>query len=114
MIQPRDIQLDSDAVMAIGQIFGIMSDQIFSFERNSPWDIEHLFELDQRFAEHVEGVPIPLGIDDVALIIQGMAFTEVMSADLPWIEMVRWTSDFVTNELRQYWTEDEWRTFTAG
>jgi hypothetical protein len=38
----------------------------------------------------------------------------VMSADLPWIEMVRWTSDFVTSELRQYWTEDEWRTFTAG
>lgn len=114
MIQPRDIQLDSDAVMAIGQIFGIMSDQSLPFERNSPWDIEHLFELDQRFVEHVEGVPIPLGIDDVALIIQGMAFTEVMSADLPWIEMVRWTSDFVTSELRQYWTEDEWRTFTAG
>lgn len=114
MIQPRDILLDGEAVMAIGQIFGIMSDRIFSFERNAPWDIEHLFELDQRLTEHVEGVPIPLGIDDVALIIQGMAFTEVMSADLPWIEMVRWTSDFVTSELRQYWTEDEWRTFTAG
>ena len=114
MIQPREIQLDSGAVMALGQILGIMSDQMFSGEGRSPWDIEHLFELDERFAEHVEGTPITLGIDDVALVLQGMAFTEVMSADFPWVEMVRWTSDFVTGELRQYWTEDEWRTFTAG
>jgi hypothetical protein len=27
--------------------------------------------------------------------------------------MVRWTSDFVTEELRQHWTDDEWRSFTA-
>ena len=41
-----------------------------------------------------------LSMEDVALILQGMAFTEVMSADLPWIDMVRWTSDFVTTQLR--------------
>jgi hypothetical protein len=52
-----------------------------------------------------------LGIDDVALLLQGMAFTEVMSEDLPWIDTVRWVTDFVTAELRKYWTEDEWREF---
>ena len=36
---------------------------------------------------------------------------EVMSEDLPWIDTVRWVTDFVTAELRQYWTEDEWREF---
>jgi len=25
---------------------------------------------------------------------------------------VRWVADFVTQELRQYWTEDEWQRFT--
>jgi hypothetical protein len=40
-----------------------------------------------------------------------MAFTEVMSEDLPWINTVRWVTNFVTAELRKYWTEDEWREF---
>jgi hypothetical protein len=42
-----------------------------------------------------------------------MAFTEVASADLPWIEMVRWTSDFVTSELRSHWTQSEWLQLSA-
>jgi hypothetical protein len=42
------------------------------------------------------------------MLLQGMAFTEVMSQDLPWIESVRWVTDFITEELRQHWTEDEW------
>jgi hypothetical protein len=53
-----------------------------------------------------------MGIDDASLLLQGMAFTEVMSADLPWIDMVRWVTDFVTTELRQHWTEEEWQTFS--
>jgi hypothetical protein len=48
-----------------------------------------------------------------ALLLDGMAFTEIASADLPWIEMVRWTSDFVTSELRSHWTEAEWLTVAA-
>ena len=49
-----------------------------------------------------------LDIEDVALVLQGMAFTEVMSAELPWVDMVRWTSDFVTAQLRPHWTDEEW------
>jgi len=26
--------------------------------------------------------------------------------------MVRWVTDFVTTELRQHWTEEEWRNFS--
>ena len=37
---------------------------------------------------------------------------KVMSEHLPWIDSVRWVADFVTQELRQYWTEDEWQRFT--
>jgi hypothetical protein len=59
--------------------------------------------------EPAEGEGVLLGIDDAAMLLQGMAFTEVMSQDLPWIESVRWVTDFITEELRQHWTEDEWR-----
>jgi len=26
--------------------------------------------------------------------------------------MVRWVTDFVTTELRQHWTEEEWRSYS--
>jgi len=31
---------------------------------------------------------------------------------LPWIDSVRWVTDFITEELRQHWTEEEWRKLT--
>ena len=57
---------------------------------------------------------VTIGIDDAALLLDGMAFTEVASAELPWVEMVRWTSDFITAELRQHWTDDEWRALAGS
>lgn len=43
-----------------------------------------------------------------------MAYTEVMSEGLAWIDMVRWTANFITSELGGHWTDDEWREFTAA
>ena len=113
VIEPRTIDLEQGAAMALGQILGIMSDQMFSADGKSPWNSEHLIDLDARLAEHEDGQPFVMGIDDAALLLEGMAFTEIMSADFPWIDMVRWTTDFVTEELRQHWTDDEWRTYSA-
>lgn len=112
---PRTIELQPDARMALGQIIGIMSDHIMS-GASTQWDLERLLELEIRLGV-VHGVvddgPVTMGIDDAALLLDGMAFTEIASADLPWIEMVRWTSDFVTSELRGPWTADEWRELAA-
>ena len=111
MINPRNVVLEHDAVIALTQILGIMLDQMFDVESRAVWEVEDVIDLEARLSESEEGSPITLGIDDVALLLQGMAFTEVMSEDLPWINTVRWVTDFVTAELRQYWTEDEWREF---
>ena len=118
---PRTIDLEPDARMALAQILGIMSDQAMS-GGNSNWDVERLMAVETRLGvvagmggpdELAESEAITLGIDDVALLLDGMAFTEIASADLPWIEMVRWTSDFVTSELRSHWSEAEWFEFSA-
>jgi len=119
---PREIELEPDARMALGTILGIMSDQAMS-GATTRWDVERLLELEMRLgtapgfvaADQLdESAAVTLGIDDAALLLDGMAFTEVASADLPWIDMVRWTSDFVTAELRSHWTESEWLEMTAG
>lgn len=120
---PRSIELEPDARLALGQIIGIMADQAMS-GAVARWDVERLMELELRLGLLHGGTGIEdlgddgsdaviLGIDDAALLLDGMAFTEVASADLPWIEMVRWTSDFVTSELRSQWTQAEWLALTA-
>ncbi len=126
---PRSIELEPDARLALGQIIGIMSDQAMSGAVGR-WDVERLMELEARLGvvpggygiedvadtaagSATETLTVTLGIDDAALLLDGMAFTEVASADLPWIDMVRWTSDFVTSELRSHWTQAEWWSLTA-
>ncbi len=101
--------LEHDAVLALSQILGIMLDQFFDDGDANGWDSEKIVDLESRLMAPGEDEGVLLGIDDVALLLQGMAFTEVMSQDLPWIDSVRWVTDFVTEELRQHWTEDEWR-----
>ena len=109
--------------MALTTILGIMSDQAMSGDA-ARWDVGRLMEVEARlgatsgYGPSAGAAPgstrLTLGIDDVALLLDGMAYTEVASADLPWIEMVRWTSDFVSAELRQHWTDDEWLTVAGG
>jgi hypothetical protein len=122
MLLPKEIELEPDARLALGQILGIMSDQAMSGEPTR-WDIERLIEIEARLGV-VAGAfgiddlddtsTVTLGIDDAALLLDGMAFTEVASADLPWIDMVRWTADFVTGELRSHWSESEWMELSSG
>lgn len=122
MLLPKQIELEPDARMALGQILGIMSDQAMSGEPTR-WEIERLMEVEARLGvvpgafgiDHLDdSATVTLGIDDAALLLDGMAFTEVASADLPWIDMVRWTADFVTSELRSHWSESEWMELSSG
>jgi hypothetical protein len=114
VIEPREISLDKEAIAALSQIIGIMTDQVQLAERHTRWNVEHLVDLDERLFAHEDGQPITLGIEDAALLLEGMAFTEIMSVEFPWFEMVQWTTDFVTTELRKHWTQAQWENFAAS
>ena len=113
MLEPHEISLDKEAIASLRQIIGITTDQVQLAERHTRWNVEHLIDLDERLFAHEDGQPIVLGIDDVALLLEGMAFTEIMSVELPWFDMVQWTTDFVTTELRQHWTQEQWEHFAS-
>ena len=113
MIEPRTIVFEPDAVSALFEILGIMSDQLMEGNMLTRWDAEAVVGLQLRLSGLQEGEPVEIGIDDAALILDGMAFTEVMSVEFPFFDMVQWTSDFVTEQLRSHWTEDEWRSFAS-
>ena len=110
MKEPRLVLLEHDAVLALTQILGIMLDQLFEGEGSYGWSSEKILDLESRLMAPEEGEGVMLGIDDAALLLQGMAFTEVMSQDFPWIDTVRWVTDFVAEELRKHWSEEEWRS----
>ncbi len=112
MIEPRAVTLDREAILALAQILGIMLDRLFDGDDTNGWNSEHIIDLEARLTAPIEENGVLIGIDDAALLLHGMAYTEVMSEHLPWIDSVRWVADFVTQELRQYWTEDEWQRFT--
>ena len=108
MIEPRVIQLDDEAKLALSHILGIMLDQLFDRETLEGWNAEHIVDLNARLMYSLESESLELGIDDASLLLQGMAFTEMMSVELPWFETVQWVTDFVTLQLRQHWTDEEW------
>ena len=109
MKEPRLVPLEHDAVLALSQILGIMLDQLLDGEDARGWSSEKILDLEARLMAPGENEGVLLGIDDVALLLQGMAYTEVMSQEFPWIDTVRWVTDFVTEELRKHWSEEEWR-----
>jgi len=109
MKEPRLVPLEHDAVLALSQILGIMLDQLLDGEDARGWGSEKILDLEARLMAPGENEGVLLGIDDVALLLQGMAYTEVMSQEFPWIDTVRWVTDFVTEELRKHWSEEEWR-----
>jgi hypothetical protein len=80
---------------------------------HSRWDTEAVVGLQMRLSGAESGVPVEIGIDDAALLLDGMAFTETMSVDFPFFEMVQWTSDFVTSELRSHWSEELWMAYVG-
>jgi len=109
----RIVLLPPEAAMALNEIIGIMTDQLLEGNMGSRWDAEVLVELQMKLHDAQDGESIEMDISEAALLLDGMAFTEVMSVEFPFFEMVQWTSDFVTTELRAYWTEDDWRAFAA-
>ena len=113
MIEPRNIIFEPDAISALFEILGIMSDQLMEGNMLTRWDAEAVVGLQMRLSGLKDGEAVEFGIDDAALILDGMAFTEVMSIEFPFFEMVQWTSDFVTAELRAHWSEELWREYVA-
>lgn len=113
MIEPRAIAFEVDAVSALFEILGIMTDQLMEGNMHSRWDTEAVVGLQMRLSGAENGVPVEIGIDDAALLLDGMAFTETMSVDFPFFEMVQWTSDFVTSELRSHWSEELWMAYVG-
>ena len=108
----RIITLPIEAGAALRETLGILEDHRESEDpyRSASLNLKLLeaWEEDEWASMKADDRPIEFDIEDAALVLHGLAFTETMSAELPWFDMVQWTVDFIVGELRPQWTEDEW------
>lgn len=108
----RIITLPIEAGAALRETLGILEDHREAEDpyRSASLNLKLLeaWEEDEWASMKADDRPIEFDIEDAALVLHGLAFTETMSAELPWFDMVQWTVDFIVGELRPRWTEDEW------
>lgn len=135
MSHVRTMELDGAGAGALVTILGIVIDNIQEAQAEGyrpSWNVEHVIDLDARFHDSWpelaglwsgmatdtelagESRTIDLHIEDAELLLAGMAFTEMASTELPFFEMVQWTSEFIAAELRQLWPDDLWRERAGG
>lgn len=137
MSHTRVMPMDRSAAGALVTILGIVIDNVQQAAAEgyrSSWNTEHVIDLDARFHEvwpelaglwsggigamgnEAEGDQreMELHIEDAELLLAGMAFTEMASVDLPFFDMVQWTSEFIAAELRQLWPDEIWRERAGG
>lgn len=114
----RTITLPIEAGAALRETLAILDDHQEAEDpyRSASLNLKILeaWGVDEWEALSGDDRAIEFDIEDAALILQGLAFTEVMSIELPWFDMVQWTVDFIVGELRPQWTDDEWATFSSS
>lgn len=112
---PRQVTLSADAAGALLELLGILHDNGASADVARTATVETMLRTAWATDDHgrPEGPDraVELEIDDVAVLFDGLAFTEMMSVDLPWIDMLRWSVDFMTAQLRPLWTDEEWAAY---
>jgi uncharacterized low-complexity protein len=109
----RALTLPPEGIAALQTVIGIMEDH------DLPLDPEPHYRLSMLLHDmttavgtgptaSLDDVQIDITIDEASLLLRGLSFTEAMSTDLPWYEMVITTVHFVGDALMALWTADEW------
>lgn len=115
-MHPRSVMLSIEAASALRQIIGIMGDHGWTGAtaedamRGELLDAKLIYAWSAEEWQDMAGEEraVELELEDMGMLLGGLSFTEVMSSELPWIDMVRWSVDFIAAELRPNWSDEEW------
>lgn len=111
----RDLTLPVDGAEALRTVLGILDDSML------PIDGFLAADLDARLAalwsppDNAAGTvgdgdvrTIALSIEEADLLLGGLRYTEAMSTELAWYDMVIEAVQFVGDAVLDLWTEEEW------
>ena len=112
----RVLSIPAEGVIALQTVIGIIDDHGLVAD---PWVYAALTKTLQENAPVSTGsdgdeIAISLTIAEADLLLRGLAFTEAMSVELPWYEMVVYTVQFVGDALLALWTDEQWLAYRDG
>lgn len=105
--------MPAEGVIALQTVIGIIDDHALLAD---PWVYASLTKTLQEnspVSTGAEGdeISIPLSMPEADLLLRGLSFTEAMSVELPWYEMVIFTVHFVGDALVELWSDAEWLAY---
>ncbi len=110
---PRTLTMPAEGVVALQTVIGIIDDHDLKY------DPEVYYNLTTTLHEATsvstggsgEDTTIQITLPEADLLLRGLSFTEAMSVELPWYDMVVQTVHFVGDALVELWTDAEWLAY---
>ena len=112
----RTLTMPAEGIIALQTVIGIIDDHALPAD---PWVYTSLTKTLRENSPVSPGaerdeISIPLSMPEADLLLRGLSFTEAMSVELPWYEMVIFTVQFVGDALVGLWTDAEWLAYRDG
>jgi hypothetical protein len=115
----RALTLPPEGIAALQTVIGIMEDHDLPLEPEAHYRLSMLLHETMQTVgtgptASCDDVAVDITIDEASMLLRGLSFTEAMSTELPWYEMVIATVHFVGDALMGLWTPHEWLAHRDG
>ena len=111
---PRVLDLPASGFASLRTALGILTDQGFADEKLDELDNRlHALWPDPTGADLTSDETRPVGLSqkDADLLMGALRVTEVLSMEFPWYAQLVDTIHFISDQLLELWSNDEWLTF---
>lgn len=112
----RTLTMPAEGVVALQTVVGIIDDHDLRHDPEVYYNLTTTLHEATSVSTGGTGddTSIPITMAQADLLLRGLAFTEAMSVELPWYEMVVQTVHFVGDALVELWTDAEWLVYRDG
>jgi hypothetical protein len=107
----RALVLPWEGVEALRTVLGILDDHDVPVDAEAYQSISVTLLNAVMMGPQDGDIPIEVSLAEADLLLIGLRFTDVMSMDLPFYDMVVDTINFVGDQLLAMWTNAEWLAF---
>jgi hypothetical protein len=111
--QPGTLTLPWEGVESLQTILGIVDDHGLRVDVAAKDRLEDTLRIARakgplRSGQEDTVISIELGLAEAALLLDALKFTDLMSMDLPFYDMVADTIQFVSDQLVSLWPAETW------
>jgi hypothetical protein len=107
----RSMLLPWEGVEALRTVLGILDDHEVRVDAVAYESISVKLLEAVMMGPQDGDIPIEVSLPEANLLLEGLRFTDVMSMDLPFYDMVVDTINFVGDQLLAMWSTNEWLEF---